>query len=91
MPDTLSLGLTFGGMWRWLRVAVARVFAIVARCRDMMLFVYSRVGINRDTKGSPRRGPGQPGPPSMIFHFDQKILAAQKLMTYTDLLCAVVI
>ncbi len=36
--------LTFGGMWRWRRVAVARVFALVVRCGDMMLFCYSRVG-----------------------------------------------
>ena len=41
--------LTFGGMWRWRRVAVARVFALVVRCRDMMLIPYSRVGKNRDT------------------------------------------
>jgi len=36
--------------------------------------------------GSPRREPGQPVPPLTVFHFDQKILAAQKPMTYTDLL-----
>ena len=41
-------------MCSWRRVAVARVFALVVRCRIMMLFVYSRVGINRDTRrGSP--------------------------------------
>ena len=34
---------TFGGMWRWRRVAVARVFALVVRCRDIMLFcLFSR-------------------------------------------------
>ena len=37
------------------RVAVARVFALVVRCRVMRLVVYSRVGKNRDTGGSPRR------------------------------------
>jgi len=37
---------------------------------------------------SPRREPGQPVPPLTVFHFVQKILAAQKPMTYTDLLCA---
>ena len=58
------LTLTFGGMWRWRRVAVARVFALVVRCSDMMLFVYSRVGKNRDTRGSPRREPGQAAPPT---------------------------
>ena len=49
-------------MWRWRRVAVARVFALVVRCRVMMLFVYSRVGKNRDTSGGPRREPGQAAP-----------------------------
>ena len=76
-------------MWRWRRVAVARVFALVVRCRDMMLFVYCRVGKNRDTSGGPRREPGQPVPPLTVFPFDQKILAAQKPMTYTDLLACV--
>ena len=60
----IRLVLTFGGMWRWRRVAVARVFALVVRCRVMMLFVYSRVGKNRDTSGGPRREPGQPVPPA---------------------------
>ncbi len=36
--------------------------------------------------GSPRREPGRPAPPLTVFHFDQKILAVQKPMTYTDLL-----
>jgi len=39
-----KLQLTFGGMWRWRRVAVARVFALVVRCRIKRLLVYSRVG-----------------------------------------------
>ena len=38
--------------------------------------------------GSPRREPGQPAPLLKVFHVDQKILAVQKPMTYTDLLCA---
>ena len=46
---SLSLLITFGGMWRWRRVAVARVFALVVRCRIMRLIVYSRDGKNRDT------------------------------------------
>jgi len=50
----LKLVLTFGGMWRWRRVAVARVFALVVRCRVIRLLLYSRVGKNRDTRrGSP--------------------------------------
>jgi len=56
------LYLTFGGMWRWRRVAVARVFALVVRCRIMQLLLYSRVGKNRDTSGGPRREPGQAAP-----------------------------
>jgi len=32
-----TLNPTFGGMWRWRRVAVARVFALVVRCRIMMV------------------------------------------------------
>jgi hypothetical protein len=45
-------------MWRWRRVAVARVFALVVRCRTMMLFVYSRVGKNRDTSRETPAGAG---------------------------------
>jgi hypothetical protein len=47
----LRLHLTFGGMCSWRRVAVARVFALVVRCRIMRLLLYARVGKNRDTKG----------------------------------------
>jgi hypothetical protein len=39
---------------------VARVFALVVRCRIMMLFVYCRVGKNRDTMGSAPRERGRP-------------------------------
>jgi hypothetical protein len=53
----------------------------------MMVFCYFRVGKNRDTSGSPRRQPGRPAPPLTVFHFDQKILAVQKPIAYTDLLC----
>ena len=74
-------------MWRWRRVAVARVFALVVRCRIMLLLVYSRVGKNRDTK---RESPVGAGAACAASHrtvlFSQKILAAQKPMTYTDLL-----
>jgi hypothetical protein len=75
-------------MWRWRRVAVARVFALVVRCRDVMLFVYSRVGKNRDTR---RETPAGAGAGRTADHltvlFSQKVLAVQKPMTYTDLLC----
>ena len=53
-----GLNITFGGMCSWRRVAVARVFALVVRCRVMMLFVYSRVGKNRDTRREPPAGAG---------------------------------
>ena len=36
--------------------------------------------------GSPRREPGRPAPPLKVLHCDQKVLAVQKPMTYTDLL-----
>ena len=48
-------------MWRWRRVAVARVFALVVRCRNMMLFVYSRDGKNRDTMRECPAGAGPAG------------------------------
>ena len=68
---------------------MARVFALVVRCTVKRLLHYSRVGKNRDTSGSPRREPGQPAPPLKVFHFDQKILAVQKPIAYTDLLASV--
>ena len=77
-------------MCSWRSFAVARVFALVVRCRVVMLFVYSRVGKNRDTSGSPRREPGQAAPLLKVFHVDQKILAVHKPMTYTDLLATVI-
>jgi len=46
-------------MWRCRRVAVARVFALVVRCRIMRLFVYSRVGKNRDTWREYQAVPGR--------------------------------
>ena len=41
--------------------------------------------------GSPRREPGRPAPPLKVFHFDQNILAVQKPIAYTDLLCSVLL
>jgi hypothetical protein len=40
---------------------VARVFAHVVRCSVMMLFVYSRVGKNRDTRRECPAGAGPEG------------------------------
>jgi len=45
-------------MCSWRRVAVARVFALVVRCRVMLLLLYSRVGKNRDTKRETPAGAG---------------------------------
>ncbi len=66
-------------MWRWRRVAVARVFALVVRCRIMLLLVYSRVGKNRDTRrGSPAgAGAGRTADHFTVL-FSQKILAVRK-------------
>jgi len=70
---------TFGGMWRWRRVAVARVFALVVRCRIELLLVYSRVGKNRDTR---RESPVGAGAARTANHlavlFSQKVLAVRK-------------
>ena len=74
-------------MWRWRRVAVARVFALVVRCRVMRLLLYSRVGKNRDTK---RESPASAGAAcaarALNVPLFRKVLAAQKAMPYTDLL-----
>ena len=75
--------LTFGGMGLLPCVSVARVvpyrtkggrgvFALVVRCRIMILFVYCRVGKNRDTKGesSLKRG-------SLCRHYKSVVVAAR--------------
>ena len=68
-------------------VAVARVFALVVRCRVIRLVVYSRVGKNRDTmRESPAAAGAACAAGHKAFLFRQKVLAAQKAMTYTDLL-----
>jgi len=59
-------------------VAVARVFALVVRCRIKLLFVCSRVGKNRDTR---RERPAGAGAGRTADHltvlFSQKILAVR--------------
>ena len=57
---------------------------------DVVLFILA-LAKTVTPGGSPQREPGQPAPPLKVFHFDQKILAAQKPMTYTDLLDGVLI
>jgi len=58
---------------------VARVFALVMRCRVLRLFLYSRVGKNRDTK---RESPAGAGAGRTADHltnlFSQKILAVRR-------------
>ena len=77
--NILALNLTFGGMCSWRRVAVARVFALVVRCGDMMLFVYSRVGKNRDTlRESPAGAGAGRTADNLTDFFSQKVLAVRK-------------
>ena len=72
------LFLTFGGMCSWRSFAVARVFALVVRCRIMMLFVYSRVGKNRDTRrGTPAGAGAGRTVVHLTFLFSQKIIAVR--------------
>ena len=82
------LALTFGGMCSWRRVAVARVFALVVRCRDMMLLRYILALAKTVTPGGrPRLEPGRPVPPARLVLFSQTILAANRRQwTYTALL-----
>ena len=66
-------------MWRWRRVAVARVFALVVRCRVMRLLLNSRVGKNRDTRREPPAGAGAGRTADYLtVLFSQKVLAVRK-------------
>ena len=75
----MQLTTTFGGMCCWRRFGVARVFALVMRCRVMRLVVNSRVGKNRDTR---RESPAGAGAGRTADHltilFSQKVLAVRK-------------
>jgi len=77
-------------MWRWRRVAVARVFALVVRCRIKRLLLYSRVGKNRDTK---RESPAGAGAGRGASHKTVSLVTQLSRhgapMTYTDLLATV--
>ena len=71
--------LTFGGMWRWRRVAVARVFALVVRCRDMMLFcLFSRWQKPWHQWGSPAPAGAGRTAGYLTVLFSQKILAVRR-------------
>ncbi len=66
-------------MWRWRRVAVARVFALVVRCRVKRLLLHSRVGKNRDTRrGSPAGAGAGRTADHLTVRFSQKVLAVRK-------------
>ena len=66
-------------MWRWRRVAVARVFALVVRCRIIRLLLYSRVGKNRDTRrGSPAGAGAGRTAGHLAVLFSQKVLAVRR-------------
>ena len=54
---------------------------------DIVLFIVA-LAKTVTPRGSPRREPGRPAPPLKVFHFDQKTLAVQKPIAYTDLLPA---
>ncbi|MCM1564674.1 MAG: hypothetical protein NC238_01720 [Dehalobacter sp.] len=55
---------------------------------DVVLFIVA-LAKTVTPGGSPRREPGRPAPPLKLFNFDQKILAVQKPIAYTDLLATV--
>ena len=58
----------------------------------MRLLLYSRVGKNRDTRRETPAGAGAAcAAGHKAFLFSQKVLAAQKPMTYTDLLANVTV
>ena len=71
---------------------MARVFALVVRCRVMRLLLYSRVGKNRDTR---RESPAEAGADRTADHLtvllSQKVLAVRKPIAYTDLLATVLL
>jgi len=52
---------------------------------DVILFILA-LAKTVTPGGSPRREPGRPAPQLKVFNFDQKIIAVQKPIAYTDLL-----
>jgi len=77
-------------MCSWRRVAVARVFALVVRCRVMRLLLSSRVGKNRDTKRESPAGAGagrgaSPKTASLVTQLSRH----GATIAYTDLLATV--
>ena len=67
---------------------MARVFALVVRCRIMMLFVYSRVGKNRDTsRGTPAGAGAGRGASHKTASLVTQLSRHGAAIAYTDLLC----
>ncbi len=54
-----TFAITFGGMCSWRRVAVARVFALVVRCRVMMYLLILALAKTVTPGGSAPRERGQ--------------------------------
>jgi len=58
---------------------VARVFALVVRCRVLRLILYSRVGKNRDTRrGSPAGAGAGRTADHLAVLFSQKVIAVRE-------------
>ena len=78
-------------VWRYVQVAAEsrwRVF-LHSWCDTWLgcCFVYCRVGKNRDTRGSPRRKPGQAVPPTTKpYSLARKFSRYRAAIAYTDLL-----
>ena len=74
------------------QLAVARVFALVVRCRIMMLFVYSRVSKNRDTTwGSPAGAGAGRGASHKTASLVTQLSRHGTAIAYTDLLANVTV
>ena len=66
---------------------MARVFALVVRCRIMRLVLYSRVDKNRDTRREPPAVPGRAVPPATKrSSLARRFSRYGKAIAYTDLL-----
>jgi len=66
---------------------VARVFALVVRCRIMRLLLYSRVGKNRDTRrGSPAGAGAGRTADHLTVSLARKFSRCGAPIAYTDLL-----
>ena len=68
---------------------MARVFALVVRCRVIRLLLYSRVGKNRDTnRGTPAGAGAGRGASHKTTSLVTQLSRHGAPIAYTDLLCA---